>query len=395
MTSPATPTPALTLAPDSTTIAADPALFPVWDRAAIFPAPEDMLDPAVITHVTVERAQPGGYHYLHETSLASHRGKLHLCWANHPTHETNIADELIRGTTSADGGLTWQPPSIIAAPPLLKSESFNHPVLFTHDDTLRGFFTNWVGGPDWRTSRSRSELFRFDDHTGAWQPECWYIPGFLPFQAPLKMRDGNWIMAGEVHWYDAAVAISKGDDLTRWTVVKIPKPDDMELRFPETALIDHGDRLLAICRPRGMRSAPVSESRDCGLTWTPLQPSNLPLAGSQPCAGRLSDGRHYLITNNLESGRTLLSIALTGPDERLFNRIWKIRHQKFPRRRLFPGAEFEGVQHFNALGKPTEWSYPSAVEHNGNLCISYTQGKEDCALSIIPLRVLSRTLPNA
>ena len=38
---------------------------------------------------------------------------------------------------------------------------------------------------------------------------------------------------------------------------------------------------------------------------------------------------------------------------------------------------------------PTEWSYPSAVEHDGNLYIAYTQGKEDCALSIVPIGVLA------
>ena len=86
--------------------------------------------------------------------------------------------------------------------------------------------------------------------------------------------------------------------------------------------------------------------------------------------------RHILKTT---IGRCLLTIAVTGPEGGLFRRIFKLRHQQWPRRRLFG----------NAVGKPTEWSYPTAIEHNGNLYITYTQGKEDCVLSIVPIEVLT------
>jgi hypothetical protein len=40
------------------------------------------------------------------------------------------------------------------------------------------------------------------------------------------------------------------------------------------------------------------------------------------------------------------------------------------------------------VGNSTEWSYPAAIEHEGKLYVTYTQGKEDCVLSIIPLTAL-------
>ncbi len=125
--------------------------------------------------------------------------------------------------------------------------------------------------------------------------------------------------------------------------------------------------------------APVSESRDSGHTWTTLGLSNFPLAPSQPFAGRLSTGQNYLLSDSLEEGRCLLTIAVTGPEGGLFRRIFKLPHQQLPRIRLFG----------NAVGKPTEWSYPFALEHNGNLYITYTQGKEDCVLSIVPIELLA------
>jgi len=119
--------------------------------------------------------------------------------------------------------------------------------------------------------------------------------------------------------------------------------------------------------------------------------SNFPLEASQPFAGKLSTGQNYLLTNSLEDGRSLLSIAVTGPEGGLFKRIFKVRHQKWPARRLFGGfnAESWTGEKGSWVGKPTEWSYPNACEHDGKLYITYSMGKEDCVLSIIPIEVLA------
>jgi hypothetical protein len=353
-------------------------LYPLWDPTVPFPAADEMEDLRIVTHILVERAQLGGYHYLHESAVAFHRDVLYVCWANHPTNEVNFTDEVIRGRHSTDGGFTWSEPEILAAAPQGGAQSFNHPVLHEHDGTLYGFFTRWVD------KKPGVEIFALNDATGKWDSQSAYIPGFLPFRPPLKMRDGNWIIGGENYWYEAAVAISHGEDMTAWDVVQIPRPADLDLIFPETALQDLGDRVIAICRPKLTRTAPVAVSEDCGRTWTTLALSNFPLDTSQTYCGVLSTGQYYLMTCNHEDGRALLQIAVTRPGEERFSRIWKLRHQKYPKRRLFGGWG-----HGNMVGQPTEWSYPAAVERDGKLYVTYTQGKEDCCLSIIPISVLA------
>lgn len=358
----------------SVELAASTNLLTLWDPRVPFPEWDAMRDLPVVTHVQVERAQKDGFHYLHEPAIAWHNDVLFAGWANHPKLEVNVRDEVLRGRTSRDGGFTWSDVSTWIAAPALGGESFNHPVLFRHQDRLWGFFTRW------EKERPRTEIFTLDDATGAWKSLGCHIPGFLPFTPPRKMSDGNWILAGELHWYEAAVAISHGDDFTQWEVVQIPRPAGVTLQFPETTLFERGDELFAICRPKDMKTAPAAMSRDHGRTWSPLQPSNFPLAASKPLCGRLSNGRQYLITCNLEQGRALLSIAVTDPGGSLFNRIWKIRHQQTPKRRLL--GSLTGTP---SVGNYTEWSYPSAVEHDGKLYVLYTQGKEDCALSICPI----------
>lgn len=368
--------------PTSPALAADHALFELWDRGTPFPPADEMRDLDLVTHVSLERAQPDGYHYLHGTTLACHRGRLHACWSNGRLGEVNMEDEILRGRESPDDGLTWGPARVWAQAPTQGAVSVNHAVLAAHQGRLWGFFTCW------NERKPRAEIFQFDDDTDAWKPVGACIPGFVPFSPPLRMGDGRWAIGGEHFWYEAAVAVSEGDDWTRWHSVALPVPDGMKIEFPETTLIDQGDRILAVCRPRGTPTALVSASADCGRTWSPLQPSNFPMASAKPCAGLLSDGRHYLITNNLEEGRALLTIALTEPGSRTFSWIRKIRHQQFPRRRLFAGVIWHGKLMKPMVGTATEWSYPSAIECNGKLVVSYTHGKEDAVLSLIPLHAL-------
>lgn len=364
--------------PISAELAVDKSLIPVWDPSVPFPTPEEMRDLDIVTHVSVERAQPGGYYYLHEATIAFHRDRFYIGWANHRKTETGDHDELVRGCVSSDA-LHWSKPLTWAQAPLLEdSTSFNHPLLFSHNDTLYGFFVCWR-----EEHTPTTELFIHNDSTGKWE---WQknsaIPRFVPFCTPQRMENGNWIIGGENHWTDAAVAISDGEDLTKWKMVTIPRPEELRLLYPESSIVNYGNNhLLAICRPAEnvMTTAPMAESYDGGESWTTLRLSNFPLAPSQPFAGKLSTGHNYLLTNNLEDDRCLLSIALTGPEGGLFRHIFKVRHQQWPRIRLLE----------RAVGKRTEWSYPNAFEHNGNLYIAYTQGKEDCALSIIPIEVLT------
>ena len=362
---------------DVAALAADASTFPVWDPNVPFPDAEHMEDLDVVTHVMIERGESGGFHYLHESSLDFHQGELYACWANHPTHEINVTDERIRGRVSDDGGRTWRPPTEWVASTASGSASFNHPVIADRFGVLWGFFTRWDG------EMPSTEIFQLDDATGTWKTTGTILPLFVPFRPPSKMRDGNWLISGELHWYEAAAAISRGDDFSAWDIVRIPREPGVKFLFPETAIVDSGDRLLAVCRPLEAPTAPAAESWDCGRTWTALRPSNFPLESSQPFAGTLSTGQHFLITANAEHGRHLMSIAVTKRGETLFSRMWKIRHQQFPRRRLFGGCG-DG----SWVGWTTEWSYPAAVERDGNLYVSYTRGKEDCVLSIIPIRAL-------
>ena len=113
----------------------------------------------------------------------------------------------------------------------------------------------------------------------------------------------------------AIVAISHGEDFTKWDVASIPQVKDL-------------------------------------------------MATSKPIAGTLtlSTGQRFLVcTTTADSGkrRSPLTIAVSRPGETLFSQVFVIRHAEFPGG---PGESNKGA----AL------SYPYAVEHDGKLYVGYS-----------------------
>lgn len=362
-------------------IARDPSLKPIWDPKIPFPTIDKMKDLDILTHVAVERAVPEGYHFLLEATIARHKDKFFLGWANHRQREDGKnLDCLVRGKTSSDG-FHWSEAETWMEAPLAGAESYNHPLIFSDGNTLYAYIASWYD------LHPYMHVFTFNEETKKWDihPES-RVEGFVPFCAPQRLDDGNWIMSGSNFWWEAAVVISHGDDLTKWDMITIPKADNFLLLFPESSVIKRKDRLTLFCRSHvSYNTASISESYDNGRTWTSLAHSNYPMTDSMPYAGVLSTGQNYLITNGFEQGRALLTIALTDKGGEYFNRIFKIRHDMWPSRRLFGGYDDGMGSH---VGTPTEWSYPKAIEHDGNLYVVYSQGKEDCCMSIIPIEVL-------
>jgi hypothetical protein len=55
-----------------------------------------------------------------------------------------------------------------------------------------------------------------------------------------------------------------------------------------------------------------------------------------------------------------------------------------------PAQQFEPPR-FSGQAKGKQWSYPYGYEHDGNLYVVYSIGKEDCGLSVVPIEALKST----
>ena len=104
-----------------------------------------------------------------------------------------------------------------------------------------------------------TRAYTLDEKTGEWEKHGVVIRnGFWPMNQPVKMPNGNWIMPGisagpysNDRVFPAAVAISHGDDFTKWDFVKIPVTEGIERMWGESAIFVDGNRIYNIARYGG------------------------------------------------------------------------------------------------------------------------------------------------
>jgi len=331
--------------------------------------------PDGIEHVRVERSDSDRYQFLHDPAIEFHKGELFAAWYNCPEQEI-IGESLIRCRRSKDGGKTWSTLEVIAEDTSRDGTYYVPAQLLSYGGVLHAF----VGKMKGHDLITTCAVFVLDEASHRWQPRGDIADLFLPNCQPLKMADGNWIMAGRaasrfgVKPYIPAVAISRGNDLMgRWQIVPL-QAKELSRECPETTVWVEGRELLAITRKVG--AAPfVFASHDYGRTWSAVKNHAFTASTSKLYAGHLSTGQRYLLFNQPKEGekgflsRETLVIGVSRPGETALAKTWI-------------------VQNHSTSDRPPASHYPSAIEHNGRLFVLYTAGAavpRQCELAIIPI----------
>ncbi|WP_417734168.1 exo-alpha-sialidase [Rosistilla oblonga] len=364
------------------------APFPIWDAASPLPvAAEIPTLKGVKFHVIKKwNREADGYTFLHGVGFGWHKNKLYASIGHNKGAENTVSEEA-QYRVSEDHGQTWSELRVIDAgeePDLAVS----HGVFLSHAGKLWAFHGAYYG----KMQKIHTRAYSLDEATGKWDPHGIVIrDGFWPMNQPVKMDDGNWIMPGisagpysNSKTFPAAVAISRGDDFTKWDYVEIPTGEGIDRMWGESANFVDGKRVFNIARYGGGASALVAVSEDYGRTWTPSRISNLPMATSKPVAGTLSTGQRYLICTTARNNggrRAPLTIAVTAPGETVFQKVFVIRRSQHPGE---PGESADSLS----------LSYPCAIEHDGHLYVGYSnnggrRGNLNSAeLAIIPITSL-------
>jgi hypothetical protein len=329
--------------------------------------------PDGIQHVRVERSDSDKYKFLHDPAIEVHKGELFAAWYNCPKQEI-VGESLIRGRRSKDGGRTWGAVEVIASDTSGDGTHYVPAQLLSHGGVLHAFVGTMKGGHDLIKSCA---VYVLDEATNRWQPRGEIADLFLPNCQPIKMADGNWIMAGRaasrfgVKPFIPAVAISKEDDLTgRWNVVPL-QAEMTPAHCPETTVWVEGSMLLALTRNNTGAVPFVYASQDYGRTWNAVEQHPFTASSAKLYAGHLPSGERYVVFNLPPDRRTLV-IQVSRPGELAAEKMWR-------------------VQARTASDSPTAFHYPCAIEYEGRLFVLYTVGfssPRQCELAIIPIASL-------
>ncbi len=346
--------------------AAENAHVPLWDETRPLPTAAELPALRGVRFQVIKRWDQAfdGYTFLHGVGLAWHKNRLYAS-IGHNRGEENTVTEEAQYRVSEDAGETWSPLQVIDAGEE-ENLAVSHGVFLSCQGTLWAFhggYYHWM-------EQIHTRAYSLDESTGQWKKHGVIIrDGFWPMNQPVKMPDGNWILPGISAGpysgdkiFPAAVAISHGDDFTKWDFIEIPVAEGIRQMWGESAIWLDGPRIFNIARYGGAAAALLAISEDSGRSWTPSRISNLPMATSKPAAGTLSTGQHYLICSTASDNRgqrTPLTIAVTRPGENLFCKVFVIRESQQP---LEPG---ESADHLSL-------AYPCAIEHNGHLYVGYS-----------------------
>ena len=334
------------------------SIYEVWKPGTEVPSIAELRRVAC-ERVTVKPFEPekDGYVFLHGLAIVKFKNKMYCSWAHNKVVE-NSDDEEVNYATSDDDGKTWSPWIKGNCNPE-KGVAASHGAFLVHENRLYFFAPQFKG--QLGAEMLKMSAYVLDEETDAFR----YLgvaldDRFWPMCEPILLENGSYLMAGIYVGADyrapdnvAAVAISRGSDVLRWDIVKVPKADGVKVWGECTVTIDGGVCRM-YCREHSRKlCALYSESTDYGKTWSVMDHSNLPMIDSKPYAGTLSDGRHYLIATTAKDvkRRTPLTIALTKPGETQFSSVYAIDEGK-------------------------HLSYPYAIEIDRKLYVAYSSTNE-------------------
>lgn len=169
---------------------------------------------------------------------------------------------------------------------------------------------------------------------------------------PILLSDGRLLCGSSTENDGWRVHFEMTPDLGRTWTRTGPINDGKEIAAIQPSILRHeGGKLQALGRSRQGRIW-TSWSEDTGRTWGPMTLTDLPNPSAGTDAVTLADGRHLLVYNATQEGRSPLNVAVSGD-----GRQWQ------------PAALLEDA--------PGEYSYPAVIQSaDGLVHVTYTWKRE-------------------
>jgi predicted neuraminidase len=157
------------------------------------------------------------------------------------------------------------------------------------------------------------ELRTSDDHGQTWSRARRLPDGFLgPVKnKPVQLPNGDILCSTSTEHAGWRVHFERSSDLGQTWTKTDPVNDGQQIgAIQPSILFLGGNKLLALGRTQQKRIFQI-ESADMGKTWGQMTLTALPNPNAGTDAVTLNDGRHLLIYNHTERGRTPLNIAVS------------------------------------------------------------------------------------
>lgn len=340
--------------------------------------PDDLgLKPASGTETfTVYRPSPGRETYANGVALTGFRGKLYAQWQASQKDEDSTDTHVVYAVS--DNGEHWSAPRLLADVGKTIRTSGGW---WTDGRQLVAYINVWQ--PDFRNGGSTQYIVSQDGVQWS-KPKPVLGQGGKPVPGVIEqdthaLPDGRLVTAFHLQPGLKATPFYTDDrrGLSGWTqgVMPLLPQEGLESRALEPSWFRRADGCLVMVfrdQADSFRQL-AAQSCDRGATWTQPVLTAMPDSRAKQSAGNLPDGTAFLI--NAPSGNKLRSpLVLTlSKDGSVFDRAFVLRAGPPPAPQ-YPG-----------LYKRPGYHYPKAMVWGGALYAGYASGKEDVAVTRVPL----------
>jgi hypothetical protein len=225
------------------------------------------------------------------------------------------------------------------------------------------------------TKTMRLDVYRTND-LEHWDEFRGVVDDIYLFEGPRRTQDDKLLCAGihQSHWGEAVILIwDDPSDLTKAPrqLITSGEPEGIVPEQGTWYQTDDG-RIWLWHRDGGhMTRLALQWSDDNGETWSPMTSTTFQNTYSRAHAGRLGDGRCYILGNNFDQylNRLSMQIALSD-DGGCFDRMYTLLEG--PTTRRVPGRHKENGYH-----------YPNSIVDGDRLLVIYSVNKEDIEVGVV------------
>jgi hypothetical protein len=347
----------------------------VTDWHPVLPEGWGQFPPAPVERATVYRGSAETWAYSHHQAISRFGDRYIAAWSNGFAHEDYVGQE-VHGAWSADG-LRWSEPFVIAPTPVESGLMRHNAGLYGADGQLYCYVgvaqdLGREAAPPGMFSLSEPRIYldvyetrdleRWTHH----ERVCEHID---LYEGPRRTRGGKLLCCGfDVRDHHAMALI--WDDPT--TLAAPPRVVDVPisaegLRPEQGTWYQTDDGRIWMYQRESTQDCrlALTWSDDEGETWSDLVRTDFPNTYSRAFAGRLADGRCYIVGNNygIFLERRHLLIALSN-DGITFDRQYTL-------------VAGDTTRRVNGRHKEDGYHYPNCLADGDHLYIIFSVNKED------------------
>lgn len=343
-------------------------------------------EPPIIRHIEKSRRSIVYYgnefhgSYNHHNQIAKFRDRYFYAWSNGFRNEEDAGQRVL--IADSEDARNWGDPRVVLdvepgsqwahnCVAMHPTEDYLYIVIMSeeteHDETVTGMRRI-------RPDNAYMDVYRSADGVEFEKAFSYGSTIKWIFEAPRLTQEGRLMCVCTTMDGVPAILLWPGDDICADPeFIRVEEPEGARFPYGESTWyqLDSG-RIIVFWRDEGASlHAYVNYSDDGGRSWSVPMISDIPDSMSRLYAGRLSDGRYYLVNNAIP---TLLDriplMLLLSSDGVTFDDVYMINDSPVEMRR-------------KGLLKINGHQYPCCIVDGDSLIVAYDANKEDIMCEVI------------